>query len=330
MWSDVLASIKAAWPVERWKDLGVVVGCSGGADSVALLRAISELRAAAADPNGFVIAAHYNHGLRGDASDGDQQSVARLAYEMSTAFVCERAADVTAQSEAAMRSLRRQFFVRVARESGARYVATAHTADDNVETVLHHLLRGTGPRGMSGIPVAAPINDNDDARDLVLVRPMLRVRRADVRDALLGLGQPWREDESNRDTRYRRNWIRKVLIPMIQGEYPTCVEAIGRTAELQRESQASIDRLASVWLDEHWLRREPTVLACDTQAERTIVIASLHHLWDAMQWPRREMTMSQWQKVAATVQSNDPGRYDLPGKIEVYSDAKQVTFTLTG
>ena len=263
MWSDVLASIEAAWPVDRWKNLGVVVGCSGGADSVALLRAICELRSDAVKPRGFVIAAHYNHGLRGDASDGDQQSVAELADDLAATLVCDKAAGDSGRSEAAMRSLRRQFFVRVARESGARYIATAHTADDNVETVLHHFMRGTGPRGMSGMSCATSIDDDHNASDLVLVRPMLAVRRADVRDALRGIGQSWRDDESNHDTRYRRNWIRQRLIPMMQGEYPECVEAISRTVELQDELQATIDRLASDWIDEHLIQRVPAVLTRD-------------------------------------------------------------------
>ncbi len=170
--------------------------------------------------------------------DDDEAFVRELASRQGVRFTALRAAG-SVRDEASMRSERFQFLHDTANAMGARYIALGHSADDNVETVLHQLMRGTGPAGLAGIGSPRPIG-----QDLVLVRPLLNVSRRLIRSGLESIGQPWREDSSNSDTDYRRNWIRHQLIPLIESEYPNAVDAITRAVEGQRGWRAVIDRLA--------------------------------------------------------------------------------------
>ncbi len=209
--------------------LGVAV--SGGADSVALLLLLCDVAAEA----GLVLSvAHFNHHLRGAESDSDERFVRELAQEKGLEFRAERA-NVAAEAreqgwnlEDAGRRLRRRFFERLVEEKAVDRVAVAHTADDQAETVLAHLLRGTGISGLAGIhPVAGCV-----------VRPLLDVRRAELRAFLTERGQEWREDASNEDTTRLRARIRHRLIPQLEREYqPALVERLAQLAGLAKEEE---------------------------------------------------------------------------------------------
>ena len=209
----------------------VAVAVSGGADSVALLRLLDELRA---ELGIVMIVVHFDHRLRGEESEADARFVAKLARARGLEFISE-SADVHAAAarhrwnlEDAARRLRYGFFDRVVREGRAKCVATAHTADDQAETVLAHLLRGTGPSGLAGIyPVVGSV-----------VRPLLGERRLVLRDYLLCLGQDWREDPTNLDVRRMRARIRLRLVPLLEGEFsPQAVPRLSRLAQLAREEE---------------------------------------------------------------------------------------------
>jgi len=235
---ELISQIGSAWPPQRFRDVGVVVGLSGGADSTALLIALGKLAdTPSPKPTGFLVAAHFNHGLRGQESDADQQFSADLAQQLGIRFATARSmshstSQSTAQStkpcsdEATMSAQRMQFLTETAKQHGARYVALAHSLEDNVETVLHHLMRGTGPAGLCGIGSPRSVDD-----DLVLVRPMLEISRDKIRAALQSIGQTWREDSSNAATHYSRNWIRHELLPLNQTLYPAAIPAIDRAIQ---------------------------------------------------------------------------------------------------
>ncbi len=213
-----------------------------------------------------------------------------------------------------------QFLVDVAHAAGARYLALAHSADDNVETVLHHLMRGTGPAGLAGIGSPRAIND-----DLVLVRPLLGSRRQLIRRALDDAGITWREDASNLDPGYGRNWIRHELIPVIESRYPQASEAIGRAIKGQRQWRRVIDRLAVQWLDEHQVSLDPITLRRGRgTGDPAIVVAAIQLLWTQSDWPRGGMTQTHWLRVAQTLSSDSPQRYALPGGIEVIAEPDEV------
>lgn len=216
----------------------VGVAVSGGADSVALLLLLLELR----EKLGIVLSVvHFNHKLRGKASDADQKFVAKLAAEHKLEFhsasldVAKKAKKERANLEDAARRARYDYFRSLADSDVCTRIAVAHTADDQAETVLAHLLRGTGLAGLGGIhPIAGPV-----------VRPLLTIRRSELRSYLRAKKQTWREDHTNRDIRRMRARIRTKLLPLLEKQFqPAVVEHLGTLADLARRDSAFLDALA--------------------------------------------------------------------------------------
>ena len=209
----------------------VGIGISGGSDSVAMLRIFAELRTQLGIA---VFVLHFHHQLRGTEADEDERFVKALAKEYRMEFESGRA-DVAAEArlhgwnvEDAARRLRYQFFESVAEARDLSQVAVAHTANDQAETVLSHLLRGTGVTGLAGIyPVAGRI-----------VRPLLELGREELRDFLSHLGQEWREDDTNQDTSRTRARIRHQLIPLLLRDFDAAaVTRLSRLAKHAREDE---------------------------------------------------------------------------------------------
>ena len=221
--------------------LRLAVGVSGGADSVALLRALAER----SRELGLVVhAAHLHHGLRGVEADGDLEFCRALAEELGLVFHEARvnaAAEAKAnpatgkQSEGieeAARRLRYRWFRQLMAAGEVEAVATAHTMDDQAETVLGKFLRGAWTEGLGGIH---PVVEFQEGR---ILRPLLATSRAGVEAYLNALGQRWREDESNRDPAFTRNRIRHELLPLLEGWNPRLREHLAQMAELARDEEA--------------------------------------------------------------------------------------------
>lgn len=213
----------------------VAVAVSGGADSVALLRAM----ALAAQEIGLVLTvAHVHHGLRGPEADKDAEFVAEMAGGLGFAFL-RHDVDTPAVARAgkqtleeAGRALRYGWFRELLAEGTADAVATAHTLDDQAETVLHRLLRGAWTEGLGGIhPVVVC------ARGEIL-RPFLGLRRAEIEAWLGALGQPWREDATNADRAFTRNRIRHELLPQLAEFNPRVAEQLAHMAEIACDEEA--------------------------------------------------------------------------------------------
>jgi len=226
----VIETIRRARMLEPGDRVGVAV--SAGADSVALLRLLENIR----DEIGItLLVAHFDHRLRGEESDADASFTRDLAKAHGLDFILDRedaaasAAEKKWNLEDAARRLRYGFFDRVVRGGRATRIAVAHTADDQAETVLAHLLRGTGPTGLAGIyPVVGAV-----------VRPLLGERREALREYLRELGQTWREDSSNRDVRRLRARIRSQLVPLLERDFaPHATDHLAGLADLAREDEA--------------------------------------------------------------------------------------------
>ena len=209
----------------------VGVAVSGGADSVALLRLLLELH----EELGVVLSVvHLNHKLRGAAADADEKFVAKLAethgltVQVERTNVAAKAKREKANLEDAARRARNDFFARLVAEKKVDRVAVAHTADDQAETVLAHILRGTGLAGLGGIHTETGC----------VVRPLLHVRRAELRAYLRSKKQKWREDATNQDTSRTRARIRKKLLPLLERQFqPATVEHLVALAEFAREDE---------------------------------------------------------------------------------------------
>jgi tRNA(Ile)-lysidine synthase len=215
--------------------LRLAVGVSGGADSVALLRTLHER----SGTMGLVLqVAHLHHGLRGEEADGDLDFVRALARELGLPFH-EGKVDTSAEAgkagetiEEAARRLRYGWFRQLMAEGEVEAVATAHTRDDQAETVCAKFLRGAWTEGLSGIhPVVAFAEGR-------IVRPLLGATRAEVEAYLKELGQGWREDSSNRHWSFTRNRIRHELLPLLEGWNPQLREHLAQMAVLARDEEA--------------------------------------------------------------------------------------------
>ena len=344
-------SLISDWPEAAWRDRRVVLGVSGGADSIALLLAMHEV----AMP-GRLVVAHLNHGWRGAESDGDADFVAELCARLDRACVVQLLRDrdkkdwsqsdasgsrdsamlakasvvpcgagqgeVVAASEQLARAARYDFFRETAYDVGASYVVTAHTADDRIETLLHNLLRGAGLAGATSLTMFRPFH-----QDLVLVRPLLRKRRSEIEAFLSARGQAFRNDSTNSQTRFRRNFLRHQVLPQLADHYPAAAESLLNFSELAEELSADLECLADRWLDRAARPAQSTstqdlrpssriVLAqAEVCAEPwTIVHYALRRLWLHCGWPQADMSREHWQSIRDLC-SQSAAAINLPGNL---------------
>lgn len=249
---------------------------SAGADSVALLRLMLELR----DELGIVLSVvHLNHQLRAEDSDADERFACKLAETHGLEMIAE-SRDVKAFSserklslEAAAREIRYEFF-RCLLLNKLNHIATAHTLDDQAETVLLKMTRGAGTRGLAGIypkrgisktaisrqPSAISKTDLEpapDSKEPTIIRPLLGSRRSQLREYLAAIGQTWREDASNQDLRHMRNRIRQEVLPVLERQVnPAVCETLAESAEIARAEEAYWNKEVDRVLPEIWRREE--------------------------------------------------------------------------
>lgn len=296
-----------------------VVAVSGGADSVALLRALCEL------PCDLVIA-HLNHQLRGPDSDADAAFVAELLpslpHHIEAIDVAALAAASGDNLEAVARRARYDFLARVARETQAAWVATAHTLDDQAETILHRLIRGSGLRGLRGIAARREL-----APGIILLRPMLTVSRTEVIGYLQEIHQPWREDATNRDVAFTRNRIRHELLPMLREFNPAIAETLARTAADADEVYSYVEEAIATLLPTVELPRAGRIVILNRENLSRLIPHSirelLHLIWQREGWPVGDMTREHWQRAADVVLGRAPA-WDLPGGIRIVATPRVV------
>jgi tRNA(Ile)-lysidine synthase len=320
--TPVLAGVRHFWSTQQAPSAPVVVAVSGGPDSVALLLALRETSSAP------LVAAHLNHQLRGQESDADEAFVRDLVESLQTKGApgldfCSRRIDVAARAqetpdnlENAARRARYDWLTEVARERQARWVATGHTADDQAETVLHRLLRGSGLKGLQGIPVR---------RELVpgveVVRPLLAVTRAEVLAFLREREQAFCEDRTNRDLARTRNRLRHELLPRLAEDFnPAIARILCRLAGQAQEIYQDVQVRARQLLFIAELPRAGPILVFERQrlngAPRFLVRELFRLVWQREGWPAGPMTFEDWDQVAA-VALGEAVAVDLPRRIHV-------------
>jgi tRNA(Ile)-lysidine synthase len=213
----------------------VLVGVSGGADSVCLALVLKEL--------GYEIAiAHLNHGLRGADSDADEDFTKALAERFRVPFFSKKVQLLAGNIEAGGREARREFLREIADCHEFTKIALAHTQNDRVETFLLNLLRGAGPEGLVSM---SPVSDR-------IVRPLIETGRSEIEGYLLEQKEQWRTDQTNFDLGFARNRVRHVVIPDLSAEFnPKLVKTLTRTVEILQDEDAWMRAMAEVWLDEN-------------------------------------------------------------------------------
>lgn len=367
-----------SWPAEAWQDVTVLVAVSGGADSVALLRGLAEMKQSGV---GRLVVAHFNHRWRGEQSAGDEAFVSELAASLGLSVELGRAetegakaslgesgesgesdvscdSDVSGESsaraalldlncqwrsewgttggeglEASARRARYDFLLAAAQRRGARYVATAHTSDDQVETILQRIVRGTGIAGLAGIPRARALSPA-----VTLIRPLLDVSRAEVLAHLGELGQSYREDASNADVRFTRNRLRHELLPLLARDYnPQVQQALLRLGSLAAEAQGVVEQQVEALLQnverhvERHVERQSAARVCLNcaalaSASDFLIRELLARIWREQNWPLQAMNHAKWCELSALARGGD-ACCNLPGSIRAEKRGEWLTFT---
>lgn len=324
------AQFAKTWPAEAWQDVSVLIAVSGGADSVALAVLLWRLKSQRLGA-GRLWLGHFNHRLRAEASDNDEDQVRNLSRQLQLPLRVGHRDRMSFYRkgdglEASARRARYAFLRQEAESCGARYVVTAHTADDQAETVLHRIVRGTGLAGLAGIRRARPLGPA-----VTIVRPLLTFRRQMLKTYLHHLRIAYSTDTSNDDMRFTRNRIRHDLLPRLRHDYnPLVDDALLRLARLASEVQSITDDLVqavarrarriepdgSVALNRNALAGEPIYLI------RELLKAT----WAAQGWPCQAMGYRQWDRVARAV-DGPPGGMPaqiMPGEIVVRVTSSQI------
>jgi tRNA(Ile)-lysidine synthase len=294
-----------------------VVAVSGGADSVALLRVLSTY------PDIELVVAHLNHQLRGVDSDRDAAFVESLCPQwphfIEAANIASLANETSENLEATARRERYAFLRRVAHRTGATWVATAHTLDDQAETVLHRLIRGAGLRGLRGILPCRPLDDGVN-----LIRPMLTASRREVIQYLQGIGQVWCEDASNADPQYTRNRIRHDLLPLLRTFNTEVSNSLARLANQAEEVYIDLEMDAIRLLTGVELPRVDGIIVLrrkEVASARAGLVSELfHQLWKREGWNEGEMSSDLWAKVESVARGDRPA-WDLPAGIRIEANS---------
>ncbi len=316
----------------------IAVAVSGGADSVALLRRLLEECHAL----GIVLSvAHVQHGIRGAAAEEDAVFVGSLAATYDLPFLLRRvdapaaAATLHETLEEAARNLRYAFFRELIANGRVDAVATAHTVDDQAETVLHKLLRGAWTEGLSGIHPVLPVEPGS------ILRPFLENSRATIEAWLIGLQQPWREDATNQDMAHTRNRIRWQLLPLLRTFNPQIAAQLARLATISGDEEAywqgELQRLLPPLLLPGRPTRGGGRSASTHPEEETVAIeqARLRELHPAV--ARRvvraaarslgaRLSFEQTEQLLAMAASRT-GKFELPGGIRVERSLREIRLT---
>lgn len=334
------------WPLDRWSGVTTLVAVSGGADSMALAQAVRAIRPH--DALGRLVLVHFNHRLRGKESDADEAFVVTWSRQVGLSLIVGRTGEPVptthgfearepfspcrspqdSPNEDAWRRERYAFFEDAARMVGARYLATAHTADDQVETVIQRIVRGTGIAGLTGIPFARRINEA-----LTVIRPLLGTSRRSVEAYLARQNLPFRTDSSNASVEFQRNRVRHETLPALArlvGRDPR--PAILRLVRAAREVQEGLNERVMrefdrcVQIDQ---ARGRAIVRCSTLLQKPAAERreTLLMVWRQMGWPLEGMGRRQWRQLVdaakgsaikgSPVQGRSEATNMLPGGIRL-------------
>jgi tRNA(Ile)-lysidine synthase len=306
----------------------VLVGLSGGPDSVALLHSLVAMQSIWSLR---LVVVHLNHQLRDSAAEKESVFVEKLASQLHIPCVIA-SRDVRSYQathrlsiQEAAREVRYAFYDETAETYGAQKIALGHQKNDNAESVLMHLLRGTGPRGLSGIP---PVRQGR------IIRPLLEVTRNQILDFLQCQGIKYLEDSSNRDSKYLRNKIRHELLPLLKSNYNVQVaSALTRLASIARDEEHFWNDLVTATFNDlvREYKNDRVVFFASqlTRLHRALLHRMIRYSVSALKGDLKRLTHSHVEKVHRLITGTAHSVWlDLPGGIGVARDGDFIHFTL--
>ncbi len=311
------------------KNDAVLVGVSGGADSVALVHILNEISPLFSLKLGI---AHLNHSLRGNESDNDARFVASFSDKLHLPCFIEKKDVIKYKTEKSLsveeagRHLRYAFFEDIAQREGFNKIALGHTGDDNAELVLMYLLRGSGPLGLSGIPPVRPLLK--DA--LLIVRPLIKASRKEILEYISAKNLSHVQDESNMDMKYLRNRIRHDLIPELRMSYnPKIVETVNRLASIMRSEDEWMEKELDSVLNKNTLFKEKNriilsasgIKALHPAAKRRIIRSAIKKVkGDSRRLSYSHIELAEEQLASGS----DSWSLDLPDRVRITRTGKEL------
>lgn len=297
----------------------ILLAVSGGPDSTALFNAWVRF---AQEDEYTIQVAHFDHKYRPESGD-DAEFVRQLAQSHGCEFHYGSSPGTAAFTEESARKQRYEFLSETARKIGAQFVATGHTLDDQVETILLAILRGTGLLGLQGI---APCREFENTR---LIRPMLAITRHEVNAYLSDRKIHARFDSSNESRTFLRNKLRHELLPLLAAEYnPRIDEAILRLSEHAQRAFEIVEDAAAALLDQAIANatadRVELRLEILRSARPTLVSQAVHQLFIRQAWPRQRMGMQQFDAITQLAFRDQPRAVDLPGNCRAFRRRKNL------
>ncbi|OQZ01757.1 MAG: tRNA lysidine(34) synthetase TilS [Candidatus Brocadia sp. UTAMX2] len=312
----------------------IIVGVSGGPDSVALIKILHALNSAKSLCLSLFLA-HLNHQLRGKSSEEDAQFVQALSNELSLPFILksvniETIAIRTKRSiEETARRERYKFFLESAQGYNASAVVTGHTADDNTETILHRLIRGTGTLGLSGIPLKRPLATGSPIH---LVRPLLFIWRKEIIEYLEEKRRSYRTDATNYKPVYLRNKIRLELIPSLENHYNPNIKnlLIQLSQILNLHNEFFVTEAKKILAVSPMEKKQDSCTIntrCLTQYPRVLQYFVLREILNTLQIPLNAITYDHYTKILDEISRKGKGRhFQLPGNLSLWHEHGMLHF----
>ncbi len=306
----------------------IIIGVSGGPDSVALLKILHSINLKKGLRLRLFIA-HLNHRLRGRSSEEDAQFVRNLSKNFSLPFILktldiQKAAGQTKGSiEEIGRRERYKFFMESAQEHNASLVAVGHTADDNGETILHRIIRGTGILGLGGIPIKRPLKKDSSIQ---LVRPLLFTPKKEIIEYLERENLNYRTDISNYEPIYLRNKIRLELIPLLENQYnPNIKRALMQLCQILTINNEYVSLEAKKILKESTVESNGNSYSINTrfliQQPKILQYRILQEILHIMQVPLKEITFHHYTMIIEEISRTGKGKHlQLPGKFHLWHE----------
>lgn len=309
--------------IKFWKQFkptsSVLVGLSGGADSVALIQLLHEYRAKLGISR--LAAAHVNHSLRGEESDTDEAFVRELCKKLQVELFTIRL-DRTGEKETGIeewaRRERYSFFHQIKSTIKFDYIATAHTADDQAETLIMRLMRGAGIRGMRGI---LPVRDDG------VIRPIINVERRELLEWLESRDGSYRTDSSNFDSTFRRNWVRQEIIPKLLSRDHSAVVNMAGVARRMSKVWDLIGESISTWVDSNVVKIDPLAFSVRKDGLQNEALASegLMTLFEQYGIPAGQLHLERVMEAKSLTH----GEHLLPLNWRFYPGRKRIYFIRT-
>ncbi len=323
--STICQAVLGTWPQNKWIHTRIVVAVSGGPDSVAMLRVLHSLMQEYGSIDQLVVA-HINHMTRKHDSHQDQRFVEGLAKQLNLSFEIKRADQNGHEnlSEESLRHFRYEFLAQIAQTTGARYIATGHNLDDQIETILFRIFRGTGLSGLAGIPTFRDLGNG-----VTVVRPFLSIPRRKILTLLKELEQDYRVDSSNSASDYTRNFMRNEIVPKIENRFgDSWGKGLLRLAAQASENRELLDQLSDpiysvidasadlISIERSTIANQPPVL----------IRHALVRTWQKLNWPLQNMTSIHWTALCDFIlRESTVNPITLPGNIRVEQHRDKIT-----